>query len=118
MSSPEKGFLRYLAMDAHKYYVVIGGVKAACEVVLPPRRIQPDELDDWLRAHLQPTDQVVIEATTNTWMLYDQVARYAGKVVVAHPPHIKLIGSAIVKTDKRDVRVLSKLLALNLIPGV
>jgi transposase len=50
--------------------------------------------------------------------LYDQVARYAGQVVVAHPPHIKLIGSAIVKTDKRDVRILSKLLALNLIPEV
>lgn len=111
-------FLRYLAIDAHKHYVVIGGVNAACELVLSPRRLEWAELEDWLRAHLQPTDKVVIEATTNTWTLYDQVARYAGAVVVAHPPHIKLIGAALVKTDKRDVQVLAKLLALNLIPEV
>lgn len=111
-------FLRYLAIDAHKHYVVIGGVNAACEVVLAPRRLEWGELEDWLRTHLRPTDKVVIEATTNTWTLYDQVAHYAGAVVVAHPPHIKLIGAALVKTDKRDVLVLSKLLALNLIPEV
>jgi len=111
-------FLRYLALDAHKHYVVIGGVNAACELVLSPRRLEWAELEDWLRTHLQPTDKVVIEATTNTWTLYDQVARYAGAVVVAHPPHIKLIGAALVKTDKRDVQVLAKLLALDLIPEV
>jgi len=111
-------FLRYLALDAHKHYVVIGGVNATCETVVPPRRLEMAELEDWLRTHLQPTDKVVIEATTNTWTLYDQVARYAGAVVVAHPPHIKLIGAALVKTDKRDVFVLAKLLALNLIPEV
>ena len=111
-------FLRYLALDAHKHYVVIGGVNATCETVVPPRRLEMAELEDWLRTHLQPTDKVVIEATTNTWTLYDQVGRYAGAVVVAHPPHIKLIGAALVKTDKRDVFVLAKLLALNLIPEV
>jgi len=111
-------FLRYLALDAHKHYVVIGGVNATCETVVPPRRLEMAELEDWLRTHLQPTDKVVIEATPNTWTLYDQVGRYAGAVVVAHPPHIKLIGAALVKTDKRDVFVLAKLLALNLIPEV
>jgi len=97
--------------------VVIGGVNAACELVLPPRRLDWAELEVWFRAHLLPTDKVVIEATTNTWTLYDQAARYAG-AVMAHPPHIKLIGAALVKTDKRDVQVLAKLLALNLIPEV
>jgi len=116
--STDAVFLRYLALDAHKHYVVIGGVNAACELVLPPRRLDWAELEVWFHAHLLPTDKVVIEATTNTWTLYDQAARYAGAVVVAHPPHIKLIGAALVKTDKRDVQVLAKLLALNLIPEV
>jgi hypothetical protein len=52
-------------MDAHKHYVVIGGVNAACELVLPPRRLEWAELETWLHAHLQPTDKVAIEATTN-----------------------------------------------------
>jgi len=108
MSSVEKGFLRYVAIDAHKYYVVIGGVNAELEVVLPPRRIQLGELEAWLRAQLKATDKAVIEASTNTWTIYDQVARYAGEVVVAHPPHVKLIGGAVVKTDKHDVRRLAK----------
>jgi len=118
MSSVEKGFLRYVAIDAHKYYVVIGGVNAELEVVLPPRRIQLGELEAWLRAQLKATDKAVIEASTNTWTIYDQVARYAGEVVVAHPPHVKLIGGAVVKTDKHDVRRLAKLLAVGMIPEV
>jgi len=118
MSSEEKVFLRYVGLDAHKYYVVIGGVNAKLEVVLPPRRIQLSELEDWLRAHLKLTDKVVIEASTNTWTIYDQVARYVGEVVVAHPPHVKLIGGAVVKTDKHDVRRLAKLLAVGMIPEV
>ena len=46
--------------------------------MLPSRRLEWAEWEAWLRAHLQPTDKGVIEATTNTWTLYDQVARYAG----------------------------------------
>ena len=118
MNPPEKVLLRYLAIDAHKYYVVIGGVNAELDVVLQARRIQLDELEDWLRANLKPTDKVVIEATTNTWVIYDQVAGYAGEVVVAHPPPVKLIGGAVVKTDKHDVRRLAKLLAVGMIPEV
>ena len=118
MNSPEKTFARYLAFDAYKHYVVIGGVNAQLDVVMPPRRIQLAQLEDWLRANLQPTDKVVIEATTNTWTLYDQVIRYASEVVVAHPPHVKLVSGAIVKTDKHDVRRLAKLLAIGMNPQV
>ena len=39
MNSPEKTFLRYLALDAHKHYVVIGGVNAQLNVVMHPHRI-------------------------------------------------------------------------------
>ena len=66
MNSPEKTFARYLAFDAYKHYVVIGGVNAQLDVVMPPRRIQLAQLEDWLRANLQPTDKVVNEATTNS----------------------------------------------------
>ena len=42
--SPPK-YERCLAVDLHKYYVVIGGLNARQEVVLPLRRI---DLPDWL----------------------------------------------------------------------
>ena len=111
-------FERYLALDIHKHYVVVGGVNAQQQVVLPPRRLDLGEWALWLPKHLRPTDAIVLEATTNAWTFYDQVALRAGRTVVAHPGLVKVIASARVKTDNRDVLHLARLLAANLIPEV
>lgn len=111
-------FDRYLALDIHKHYVVVGGVDAQQIVILPPRRLDLGEWALWLPKHVQPTDAVVLEATTNAWTFYDQVAPHAGRTVVAHPGLVKVIASARVKTDNRDVLHLAKLLAANMIPEV
>jgi transposase len=111
-------FERYIAVDLHKDYVVVGGVTIRQEVVLPPRRI---ELKDWLRwakKHLKKTDALVVESTSNAWDFYDQVEPLVGKAVVANPRLVKLIAGAQVKTDKVDTLALAKLLAANLIPEV
>ncbi len=115
ISSP---YLRYLAIDLHKHYVVVGGVNVQQEVVLPPRRMDLEHFAEWLPKNIHPTDAVVLEATTNAWELYDQVAPYAGKTVIAHPASVKLIAGAKVKTDKVDVLRLARLLAANLVPEV
>jgi hypothetical protein len=39
-------------------------------------------------------------------------------VVVCHPPQVKLIAAALVKTDKKDTMTLAKLLAVGMIPPV
>ena len=109
---------RYLALDIHKHYVVVGGVNAQQTVILPPRRLDLGEWALWLPKHVHPTDAVVLEATTNAWTFYDQVALHAGRTVVAHPGLVKVIASARVKTDNRDVLHLARLLAANLIPEV
>ncbi|MBI3361045.1 MAG: IS110 family transposase [Chloroflexi bacterium] len=111
-------FERYLALDVHKHYVVVGGVNAQQQVILPPRRLDLGEWAVWMPKHLHPTDAVVLEATTNAWTFYDQVAPLAGRTVVAHPGLVKVIASARVKTDNRDVLHLARLLAANLIPEV
>ena len=36
---------------------------------------------------LTKQDEVVLEMTTNTWQLYDELVVYAGSVMV-HPPHV------------------------------
>ena len=109
---------RYLALDVHKHYVVVGGVNAQQQVILPPRRLDLGEWVVWHTKHLHPTDAVVLEATTNAWTFFDQVAPRAGRTVVAHPGLVKVIASARVKTDNRDVLHLARLLAANLIPEV
>ncbi len=54
-------------------------------------------------------DAVVLEATTNAWQFYDEVVPHAGRTVVAHPGLVKLIATARVKTDQRDVLHLARL---------
>lgn len=109
---------RFVGLDVHKQYVMVGAVNAAQEVVLPPRKVSLVEFEGWARKHLRSTDEVVLEATTNAWYLYDLLEPLAGRVVVGHPPHIKLIAAALVKTDKKDTMTLAKLLSVNLIPPV
>lgn len=111
-------FQRYIAVDIHKHYVVVGGLNAAYEVVLPVRRLGIGRYADWAAKHLRATDAVVLEASTNTWVLYDLTEPYAGKVQVAHPYEVKQIANARVKTDKQDVYRLARLLAADLVPEV
>jgi transposase len=87
-------------------------------VLLSPRKVPLVELEEWAQKHLLPTDEVVLEATTNAWYVYDLLEPLVGRVVVAHPPHIKLIAATMVKTDKKDAMILAKLLAVGLVPEV
>lgn len=109
---------RYVALDLHKAYVQVGAVSGALDVVLKSRRVLTAKLDGWVAKHLRPTDIVVIEAGTNTWFVYDLIVPFVERVVVANAHAIKLIGSSLVKTDKRDVFTLARLLAAGLIPEV
>ncbi len=79
---------RHLAVDLHKHYLVIGGVNARQEVVLPPRRIPLDDWLAWAKPNLKPSDVLVVEATTNTWWFYDQGHAFVGQVLVADPRKI------------------------------
>lgn len=111
-------FERLIAIDLHKHYLLIGGLNAQNHVVLPLRRIQLTEWLAWAQANLRPTDAVVLEATTNAWTLYDQLLPLVGRVVVAHPGKVPGTTGQRVKTDKRDVLRLARLLVANLIPEV
>jgi transposase len=109
---------RFVGLDTHKQYVMVGAVNATQEVVLSPRKVSLAELEGWAKKQLRPTDAVVLEATSNAWYFYDLLEPLGGRVVVGHPPHIKLIAAALVKTDKKDTMTLAKFLAVGLIPPV
>ncbi len=109
---------RFVALDVHKHYVVVGAVNAQQQVVLAPRRVDLEDLANWSSQHLCMTDAVVLEATTNAWHLCDQLRPLVCVVTVAHPQLVKLITTARVKTDARDTLHLARLLAAGLIPAV
>jgi hypothetical protein len=55
---------RFVALDVHKHYVVVGAVNVGQQVVLSPRRVDLDEFLSWSQQHLHSTDAVVLEAIT------------------------------------------------------
>ncbi len=115
---PLQVWSRYIAIDIHKHYLMIGGIDAHKRIVLPPRRVELSRWPQWAQANLLPTDAVVLEATTNAWAIYDLVVTLVGRAVVAHPAKVKLIAEARVKTDKVDVLTLAQLLRADMLPEV
>lgn len=109
---------RYVALDVHRRYLVVGAVDSQQHIVLSPRRFGFESFAAWAATHLSEADAVVLEASANAWVLYEQLEPLVGQVSVAHPLAVKLISAARVKTDARDTSKLARLLAANLIPAV
>lgn len=109
---------RYIGLDVHKYYLIAIGVDDELNVVLPARRVELSHLDSWMKKTLTKQDAVVLEMTTNTWQLYDELCAYAGSVLVVHPPHVALITRSQVMNDKIAASILARLLAKGLLVGV
>jgi transposase len=110
--------VRFMALDMHKHYVMVGAVTKQQEVVLRPRRFTWPEFDRWQAQHIGPGDTIVIEASGNAWHVYDQLTGQGAIVHVANPLLVKWIGSAPVKTDPHDTLKLAKLLAADMLPTV
>ena len=109
---------RFVALDLHKDYVMVGALDAQKRVVLQPRRVLLDQFAAWAAHHLQPTDQVVLEATTNAWYIFDLLQPLVARVVVADPAKAKAKMALPVKTDKRDTLGLAELLVTTSVPTV
>jgi transposase len=109
---------RYVGMDVHKHYVMVGGMNRQREWVLRPRKVRMSKFRTWAAHNLKSTDAVVIEATSNAWTIYDIVAPLVGSTVVADPRQVSEIAKAKVKTDKRDIERLLRLLIADMVPEV
>ena len=114
----EKNEKRYIGLDVHKHYLIALGVNEALEVVMPARRVELAHLEGWMKKTLTRQDEVVLEMTTNTWQLYDELTEYAGSVMVVHPPHVALITRSQVMNDKMAASILARLLAKGLLVGI
>lgn len=109
--------MRTIGLDVHKRF-------AEAAILEPGRPLQrrripttPAELRGFID-ELGPDDQVILEATFNTWQLTDLLRARAGRVVVSNPMKTKAIASAKVKTDKVDAEILARLLASEFVAEV
>jgi transposase len=109
---------RYIALDIHKEYVMVGAMNAAQEWVIRPRRIEMAQFRAWSEKNLRIGDVVVIETTTNVWDIYDIVAPLVTRTVVANAGAVRQIAEARVKTDGEDIKRLIRLLIAGIVPDV
>src|SRR5262245_47829922 len=109
---------RFIGLDIHKYYLVAIGVDADLNQVLGPQRVELANLEKWMSKTLDKEDAVVIEMTTNTWQIYDELLPHVESVTVVHPPHVALITRSQVMNDKIAARILARLLAKGLLVSI
>ena len=113
-----RGYERYLALDIHREYILVGGWNEQKDWVLTPRRVNIEKFPEWAKKNIRTGDLVVLETTTNVWTTYDIVAPLASRVLVANAAEVGEIAGARVKTDKEDIKRLLKLLVGGIIPEV
>ena len=109
---------RYIAIDIHKHYLVVGGMNSQKEWVLRTRKVRMSRFPEWVQKNLNSIDAVVIESTSNAWEIHDLIAPLVGKIVVANPLKVGQIADAKVKTDRLDVERLLTLLIADIVPEV
>jgi transposase len=113
-----RGYERYLALDIHREYILVGGWNEEKDWVLTPRRVSIEKFREWAKKNIRPGDIAVLETTTNVWAVYDILAPLASRVLVANAAEVGEIAGARVKTDKEDIKRLLKLLVGGIVPEV
>ena len=109
---------RFIGLDIHKKYFVAVGVDAKMNQIFGPQEAPMRYIERWAKKNLTSEDAVVLEMTTNTYIVHDALKPLVHSVTVVHPPHVALIVRAQVKTDKKAAFTLAQLHAAGLLPGV
>ena len=109
---------RFVGIDVHKRNIVVAAVDGQQQLVLKPFKVPVEHLERWVKSNLRKTDQIAIEATSNSWAIHDLLQPFVGHVSVANSYKLKLISASSRKTDKHDALVLASLLAANLLPTI
>ena len=80
---------RYIGIDIHKHFVMIGGQNRHQEWTLRPRQVQMVHFRSWAKKDLKAGDVVDVEATSNVWDIYDIVAPLVTRTVVANAHKVR-----------------------------
>lgn len=107
---------RYIGFDAHKSYAYVvelreDGTRLDFRVALP------DGLPGF-KQRLDSDCQLVLEASTNTFRLADELAPHVGRLVVADPAQTRGAVSRPATTDRNAAEALARLLASDFVRPV
>ncbi|MGH7556792.1 MAG: IS110 family transposase [Gemmatimonadota bacterium] len=109
--------MRFIGLDVHRTFAEVAVVQGGR--VQSRRRIElTSEALRSFAERLDRQDQVVLEATCNTYAIARLLQGYAARVVISNPLQTRAIAAAKVKTDKVNAAVLAKLLASGFLPEV
>lgn len=102
--------MRSIALDAHRDFCEVainerGRVRLAGRIATTPEKLR------LFGESLQPTDQVVLEATGNAVGIARILEPFVDRVVLADAKAVRAVARARAKTDKIDARLLARLLA-------
>src|SRR4051794_29285158 len=97
-------------MDVHRSFAQIAVVENGLCRDEGRIGVRPEDLRAWA-ATLEPDDEVVLEAATNSDAIATMLRPRVRRVVVSNPRKTRAIAEAKVKTDKVDARILAQLLA-------
>lgn len=109
---------RFVGLDVHKHYLVAYAVDGDLNRSFGPQRVPLDDLEPWRKKRLTHDDAVVLEMTTNSFQVYDDLLPHVHSVTVVHPPHVALITRSRVMNDKIAARVLAHLHAKGLLVSI
>jgi transposase len=106
---------RFIGFDAHKSYAYVvelrDGERQEYRVAIP------GGLADF-KERLDPTAQLVLEASTNSFRLADELRPHVGKLVVADPAQTRGASSGAATTDRSSAEALARLLASDFVRPV
>lgn len=111
----------YIGCDVHRNYTTTSFITERGDVIETCSfHNDREELKKLLEKFPDDRFSAVLEAGLNWGVIYDllESMEKVDKVALAHPPKVKAIASAKIKTDKIDSRTLGKLLRAGLIPEV
>jgi len=111
--------MRYIGLDLHKKLLVVCALDQRGKVLFRETvACRREALVAFAKSKLCKTDQLAVEATTNTWAVADILRPFVAAVTVGNPLQIKAIAQTKVKTDKIDAQVLANLIRCEYLPTV
>jgi len=107
---------RYIGFDAHKSYAYVAELREDGKR-LDYRVALPDGLPGF-KQRLGSDCQLVLEASTNTFRLVDELRPHVGKIVVSDPAQTRGAISRPATTDRNAAEALARLLASDFVRPV
>lgn len=107
--------MRWLGVDLHKHYAHVAELSS--EGFKHYRFALPGEITEFCKG-LQPSDQVVVEASTNSFAFSEIVGQHVARVVVTDPAQTRGVVSGPAMNDQKAAEALAKLLKADFVRPV